>query len=430
MPENKHHALFTRYVRHAFIVSSLIFAAVLGIGLLLHRWLHAILQDAFALDDLAIDLLGFAGLFAVFLGLQRAASLLLYRDLMFGIDIHAERTEHVCAACEHVKAEILPELQAIPRFNQVLDGQLKSVIGQTERAAFDITSRLQTIDQVVSELTAFVTTTAAETASITADSEGRIAQNHRLISNLKAFIQQRIEETEQDMARINQAVKEARGLQTIADLIKEIAGQTNLLALNAAIEAARAGEAGRGFAVVANEVRKLSQQTETAVRRINEGISSVTATIENQFKDKLAHTHVKEERASLEQFAGQLASLGESYEKLTQHESNVLQTVSANSQRLSEMFIDTVASVQFQDVTRQQLDHVAEALARLDAQASLLVEHLERGAAAPVIEPLGQQLDAIYAQYVMDQQRDIHAQALGQSASSARKGQASNVELF
>jgi len=65
----------------------------------------------------------------------------------------------------------------------------------------------------------------------------------------------------------------------IVETIDEIADKTDMLALNAAVEAARAGEHGRGFAVVADQVRKLSEDSKSATRNIDELIETVQETI-------------------------------------------------------------------------------------------------------------------------------------------------------
>ncbi len=63
----------------------------------------------------------------------------------------------------------------------------------------------------------------------------------------------------------------------LASIITSIASQTNMLSLNATIEAARVGEAGKGFAVVANEIKKLSQDTQSSATDIMQSLNDMTA---------------------------------------------------------------------------------------------------------------------------------------------------------
>lgn len=62
---------------------------------------------------------------------------------------------------------------------------------------------------------------------------------------------------------------------SILRFVSDVAANSNLLGLNAAIEAARAGETGRGFTVVADEMRKMAQNSETAVKAIKAILVSI-----------------------------------------------------------------------------------------------------------------------------------------------------------
>lgn len=69
--------------------------------------------------------------------------------------------------------------------------------------------------------------------------------------------------------------EETESINNILDMIQSINKQTNLLAINASIEAARDGESGKGFIVVASEVRKLSLETDNAIKRIAMVVESI-----------------------------------------------------------------------------------------------------------------------------------------------------------
>ncbi len=84
---------------------------------------------------------------------------------------------------------------------------------------------------------------------------------------------------------------QAQKINSIVNLISEIASQTNLLALNATIEAARAGDAGKGFAVVASEVKSLASQTARATGDITQTIQSIQSVTQRAVQEigEIAH---------------------------------------------------------------------------------------------------------------------------------------------
>ncbi|MDR2604189.1 MAG: methyl-accepting chemotaxis protein [Desulfovibrio sp.] len=153
---------------------------------------------------------------------------------------------------------------------------------------------------------------AERTTEDTRDTRVQAEDGRKIVTETVQCIKKTAEYADRTAKGMQALGMQADGINSIVELIKDIADQTNLLALNAAIEAARAGEAGRGFAFVADEVRKLAEKTMNATDEVNKSISALQAEV-GQNKDltdqtvRLTHTAEDLAEQSGESLAGIVA---------------------------------------------------------------------------------------------------------------------------
>ncbi len=125
--------------------------------------------------------------------------------------------------------------------------------------------------------------TSSKDISQTAETVTSTSENVSITSNNQA---QLISEVVDKVYKLYDDVNNIVSLiQNDVKVVSNIALQTNILALNAGIEASRAGDYGRGFAVVAENIRKLSNETKSAVNKISENSTFIADVLNNGIKN-------------------------------------------------------------------------------------------------------------------------------------------------
>lgn len=139
-----------------------------------------------------------------------------------------------------------------------------------------------------------------------------------------------------------------------------INGTLNMLALNARIEGERAGVAGAAFRVVANEVYELSKTTKTLAGTMKSEIAIMTGGITSSHDTlkRVATVDMSTNMLVKEQLEGLLEALVERNQGL-----EILVAEAAKQSGAISADIDgMVTGIQFQDRTKQRLEHVVDTL--------------------------------------------------------------------
>lgn len=255
----------------------------------------------------------------------------------------------------------IDRLEEFPAFVGVLRRQLDMITRVSEDAAHLMLGQLSELDTRLASLISFVKHE---------QSGGEIGDAiHQIESHLgdyKCLIDELAEQERRDAERAGafraRMAEETREVLAALEGVNVIARQTTMLSFNASIEAARAGEVGAGFSVIGNEIRVLAGEVRTLADELHERIRSMMSSI---CADLVAQAGDREQRhrETMDRISDFLGGLSDRLgivldQQIVGHHNRIIERVAHENERLAEPMMTMMGSIQFQDIVRQQVEHI------------------------------------------------------------------------
>ena len=197
------------------------------------------------------------------------------------------------------------------------------------------------LKEIIQEITELSQTLASSSEEMASSSEEVNASSEEISSIAQDISRNAQSQANKISTSLNHSIELGKNFEErikeinqTASLIESISSQVNMLALNASIEAARAGEYGRGFAVVADNIRKLADESKSAVTKVQTTIHGLRESLSQSIMNI---------RTSIEQAASiaeGTASNAEESSAATEEQAAIMEELTASAQELSQLALN------------------------------------------------------------------------------------------
>ena len=272
--------------------------------------------------------------------LLEAVSDLSERDLTVKVPVNADVTGPVADAMNLMTGEtanVLTDIRTVA--GQVADasnrvqaqGAKVTDLANNERIIVEDTMGKLDESSKSMEMVASLAKACNDTAAKASASTQVALETVTKTANGMSGIRETIAETEKRIKRLGDRSQE---INSVVEIINNIAERTHVLALNASMQAAAAGDAGRGFAVVADEVQRLAESSRQSTSEIAGLVGNIQAeTAETMATMNKAIAQVVEGTELAQAAGGQM----EATQKTTAELANAVEQIARQSRAQSQV---------------------------------------------------------------------------------------------
>ena len=240
----------------------------------------------------------------------------------------------------------------------LLSDRLTTLLRGTEEKFLSIGSRLQDFSARAKKLSEM----SASVASLTSGThiDGTIEKLHEQLDTMIEYLNLSGNESGGSVKSLQNILGITEGFSAVCNGFRQIALVLQFLSTTTQIENARFGKQDTGFNILSDDVKKLALLINTKATNIQNNSVSLSLLV----RDVLSRTRElsKQQQSSASSILKDTQANLESLTILSKKSVEVLEHIAQNTAAICRNINDVVTSMQFQDITRQQLEHVKKVL--------------------------------------------------------------------